>query len=173
MKITFLTFLILPFFAFKSFGQLSLSETINYIDNKLKETSDLKRTYNAQYTYILSGLKFSTYATNKNKVSLSFSRAFSDNTKDELQYIFDPTHISEITIGSDANTEAVGMLILNFIGQTVIYRQKGSKLTEITTSSVTFPYLKTDKLNAERLIKAFLLLKDLYKAKKGPDPFVN
>jgi len=172
MKIK-LTLLFLLLFSIKSFAQLSLSETISYIDNKLKETADLKRTYNSQYTYILSGLKFSTHSTNKNKVVLSFNRAFSDNTSDELQYIFDPTHISEVTIKSDTNTEAVGMMVVRFVGETVIDRQKATKLTETTTKSFTFPYLRTDKLNAERLIKAFLLLKDLYNAKKSPDPFLN
>lgn len=172
MKIK-LAFFFLLFLSLKSSAQLSLSETISYIDNKLKETADLKRTYNSQYTYILSGLKFSTYPANKNKVMLSFSRAFSDNTSDELQYIFDPTHISEVAIKSDTNTEAVGMMVVRFIGETAIDRQKTSKLTETTTTSFTFPYLRTDKLNAERLIKAFLLLRDLYKAKKTPDPFLN
>lgn len=173
MKPTRLVFLILPFFAFKSFGQLSLSETINYIDNKLKETSDLKRTYSSQYTYILSGLKFSAYAGNKNKVVLSYNRAFSDNTNDEFQYIFDPTHLSDVTIKSVADEDAVGLLLLNFNKETVIQRQKSNKLNETTKNVLPFPYLKTDKLNAERLTKAFLLLKDLYKAKKGADPFAS
>lgn len=173
MKIIRLAFLILPFFAFKSFGQLSLTETITYLDNKLKETSDLKRTYSSQYTYILSGLKFSAYAGNKNKVELSYKRAFSDNTNDEFKYIFDPTDISEITVKSVADEDAVGLLLLNFTKETVIEKQKSDKLKERTKNVLPFPYLKTDKLNAERLTKAFLLLKDLYKAKKGSDPFAS
>ena len=167
-----LSFLLL--FSLKSFGQLTLSETINYIDKKLKETTDLKRTYNDQYTYILSGLGLGIDASNKDKVILSYNRKFSDGNSDELQYIFDPTHISTVVIKTDTYKDAVGMIGLNFIGETSITKQRSSgKVTDHITTGFTLPYLRTDPLNFERMKKAFMLLKQLYEAKKAPDPFAN
>ncbi|WP_316766484.1 hypothetical protein [Pedobacter frigiditerrae] len=157
-----------------SSAQLTLNETINYIDKKLKETEDLKRTYNDQFTYVLSGLGLGIDGSNKDKVILSYNRKFSDGTSDELQYIFDPTHISDVLLISDTYKDAVGMVNLKFVGETSITKQRiNGKVTDTTTSGFTLPYLRTDPLNYERLKKAFILLKQLYAAKKAPDPFAN
>jgi hypothetical protein len=167
-----LSFLILA--SIPSFAQLSINETINYIDKKILETADLQRTYNDQYTYTLSGLDFGTDAGNKDKVIMGYNRKFSDNTSDELQYIFDPTHISSVEMSVDSYKDAVGLITVRMIGKTLISKQRiNGTVTDTNKEFFTFPYLRTDPLNFERLKKALFHLKELYAAKKGPDPFAN
>ena len=171
---TKLTLAFLMLLSFKGFSQLSTNETINYLDKKLAECEDLQRTYNDEYTYIITGLSFGIDGSNASKVILSYNRKFSDGTADELQYIFDPTHISEVVMKEDSYKDAVGMIALRFTGKTMITKQRvNGKVTDTPGDAFTFPYLRTEPINFERFKKALMHLKSLYAAKKGTDPFAN
>ena len=147
---------------------------IEQVDKKLKECEDLQRTFNDQYTYIVTELDFGIDAENKDKVILGYNRKFSDGTSDELQYIFNPVHISVLVDKQDNYKDALGMIGMSFMDKTMITKQRtNGKVTDKIGSGFTFPYLKTDPLNFERLKKAFLHLKELYIEKKGLDPFAN
>lgn len=159
-----------------SFAQLSVNETINYIQKKLRETKDFTRTFDDKYTYRISEIDFGRDKENANKLILQYTRMFSDKTSDKLQYIFDVTHLSNVSLStSDATTEEViGMINLSFVGNTVLFKKlnQGS-MDESNKTSFLMPFFRVDPLNFERLKKAFFHLKETYAGMKAPDPFAN
>lgn len=171
-----LLFLAFTLIATTSFAQqLSIDETINYIQKKARETKDLSRTYNDKLTYRISDVGFGRDKENVNKVILQYTRNFSDNTTDKLQYIFDVTHLSSLSLTSDpTTTEVVGMLDMKFVGNSVLLKKStNGNVEDSNKSSFLMPYFKIDPLNFQRLKLAFDHLKESFAAKKAPDPFAN
>jgi hypothetical protein len=171
-KLLFAAFLLCSIHTFAQ--QLSINETIAYLDKKLNETAELQRTFNDKFTYRPTKMGIGYQAGNRDKLILYYTRTFSDNTTDDLQYIFDPTHISTINISQDSYKDAVGMIAISFVSKTVIYKQKANgNVTDVNKDSFLIPYLNVDPLNFERIKRAFFHLKELYAGKKAPDPFAN
>jgi len=155
-------------------AQLNTRETVEYIDQRFKYLTNLQRTYYPGLSYRLSDLAIGADARNMAKIIIGYTRNNSDKTVEDLQYVFDPTHITTITASSDASDDTIGLIEIKFLGNTVL--AKSRKLGEVTDTNKTsfiFPYLRTEPLEFERIKAAFLNLKKLYSLKKTPDPFAN
>ncbi len=157
-----------------TFAQLSGAETISYIQKKMIETAELRRIFNSSLSYQPVELVFGYDAASKDKLILGYKRKFSNNNSDELQYIFDPSHISSVDLYVDTVAQVVGMVDIKFIGKTVIFRQRtNGEVKDVSQSAFLIPFLKIDPLNFQRLKMALFHLKEIYAGKKGPDPFAN
>jgi hypothetical protein len=166
-----LSFLLL--LSLQGFSQLSQQATINYIDDKMNECADLRYTTSSTSFYRLAKIDFALLKDDNSKLIVNITQNNSDNTVDEIQYIFDPTHISSISYITASN-DAVDLIAVQTTGKTVIkIIKKSGSFTESNENYFIVPYLNVDPLNKERIKKAFLLLKKYYVAKKGNDPFAN
>ncbi|MFI5453106.1 hypothetical protein ACHMWN_13220 [Pedobacter sp. UC225_61] len=178
IKLPFTMRIILVFFLFFTFPafsqQLNKSETIKYLNTRLSETKELEIYYNADRKYTISNTSFYESSKYKNKVVLSYTRNFLDGFVDQLEYIFDPLHISSLGTPPTTYNEAVGKMPITLIGQTLIVKQTtNGKIKYSDQNTVYFPFLRSEKLNTERVQKAFLHLKKLYQDTKPLDPFLN
>jgi hypothetical protein len=166
-----LAFLLL--LSIQGFSQLSEQGTINYIDDKMNECADLRYTVSSTSYYRLAKIEFGLLKNDNAKLILNITQNYSDNTIEDVQYIFDPTHISSISYITASN-DAIDLIAVQTTGKTVIkIVKKSGTFTESNENYFIVPYLNVDPLNKERIKKAFLLLKKYYVAKKGNDPFAN
>ena len=157
------------------FGQLSFDGTVNYIEDKMNECDGLRWTYSSPSFYRYSKLQFGVRSDDKSKLIINLTRTYADESVEEVQYIFDPTHIKTFAYQSNTSELTPTELIYVYMnGSTVIViTKKNGVQTETNSASFVIPYLKYDPLNKERMSMAFLLLKKLAIAKKGSDPFAN
>ena len=119
-------------------------------------------------------MEFSYFAEDKNKIAVNLTLNYDSGAKEEIQYIFNPTHIKGFAYEIGANADAVTYIHVQTEGNTVIVKKRNSAgFKETTDWYMKIPYLNVDPLNQERMRKAFLHLKKLYLAKKAPDPFAN
>jgi hypothetical protein len=153
---------------------LTKSETITYLGVRLAETKDLQLHFNADLTYTLSNTKCWENPNYPGKFCFSYNRTFSDGRTDQLEYIFDPMQIVDITPVTNTYNDAVALVNINLVGATLILKQttKGV-VTPLNGQRFPFPYLRAEKLNLERVQKALLHLKKLYTEGKARDPFLN
>lgn len=174
MKIKLLLFFLI-LFSIKGFGQLSFDGTVNYIESKMNECDGLRWTYYTPSFYRYSKLQFGVRADDKSKLVINLTKTYTDDDVEEVQYIFDPTHIKDFSYYTNSTEQNPTELInIQMNGSTVIIvTKKNGTLTETNKTFFSVPYLKLDPLNKERMRQAFLLLKKLAVAKKGSDPFAN
>lgn len=174
MKFRLFAFLIL--LSTTSFAQSSLNidQTIRYIGEKMKECGQLKYTYSNPSRLKFTNLDFSYFAEDKNKIAVILTLNYDSGAKEEIQYIFDPTHIKGFGYYLGATGDPITYIAVQTEGNTVIVKKRGSSgFKETTDWYMKIPFLNVDPLNQERMRKAFLHLKKLYAAKKAPDPFAN
>lgn len=175
MKKIIISALLLIWSVGTSAQQLTKDQTIAYILEKLKETVDLKLTYNDKYTYTLSDIEFKKDPKNKNKIIFNYKRNFSDNTSDRTYISFFPIYISSVSIGEGKAGDAVARFRLYFTGKNTtndFFDSEGDR--DMSSEHVFYlPYLLGDALHYERLSKALMHLKDIYIKELPRDPFVN
>lgn len=153
---------------------LSRSETISYIGARLAESQDLVIHFNNETTYNISNAKCWENPKYPGKVCFSYDRVFSTGSKDFLEYIFDPTHIVSTSPISNSFDDACGLISVNLVGETLILKQYTAGVPKpLYGNSFVFPYLSAEKLNVERVQKAFLHLKKIFTEQKPRDPFLN
>ncbi|MEE1885618.1 hypothetical protein [Pedobacter flavus] len=158
-----------------SHAQLTRSETIKYIHDKINDTEFLKRTYDSQFTYTLTDLSFKTSSSQPNKIVLSYKRNFSDNTIDYQEFTLLPQYISSFEKSTEKAGDAVGLMKVIFTGPNVASYFKSTNSTIYYTSKnhIFIPYLQGDPIHYERLMKALQHLKTISLEILGNDPFVN
>lgn len=170
MKTLFIGLLVI-FSSFKTFAQLTKLQTFEYLNTKFAETADLSRHYNADMTYKVSNLKIKIESNNK--VNLSYSRKFSSGQSDFLEYIFDPIYITTVLPFANNYNDAMGLIHIKLSAKAGILKQHGSEITYKNLDVIPLPYFASEKINAERLEKAFLHLKKVYIDSRERDPFLN
>jgi len=158
--------------SFAANAQLTKVQTYEYLRSKFAETVDITIPLNSQLTYTVNKIKCMVDPISSRRVILNFERAFSNNTSDVVEYSFDPTHIAEVTT-SPTSASSISYINLKFNPKTLVTKRIGTETIFISGQVLSVPYLSADKLNAERLQKAFMHLKKLYEESKGKDPFVN
>ncbi len=156
-------------------AQLTRSETIKYIQDKINDAEFLKRTYDEKFTYNFTELKFKQDPTYIDKIQFSRKRNFSDNTADTQESTFLPQYITSIEKSTEKAGDAVGLMIVNFTAANVAdyFKSTTSNITYSSKRAIHIPYLQGDPLHYERLMKAFLHLKEVSIEALGEDPFVN
>lgn len=156
-------------------AQLTRSETIKYIHDKINDTEFLKRTYDSQFTYTLTDLSFKTSTTYPNKIVLAYKRNFSDNTSDFQEYTFLPQYISSFEKYTEKAGDAVGLMKVVFTGANVgdYFKSTNSNIKYSSNNFLIIPYLQGDPIHYERLTKALQHLKTISLEILGNDPFVN
>ena len=168
-----LLFLFFIFTSVGSFAQLSIDGTLIYLTEKTNECADLKSTYNNPLYYRMTDLRLAYNSGDPTKIIFEITKMYSTGSKEEEQYIFDPSQIKSFSYTTNS-LDAVDFITLQMIGSTVVVTKKQDGAVRVSNaSSFKVPYLKVDPLNQERMRKAFLHLRKLYEAKKGTDPFAN
>ncbi|MFI5453107.1 hypothetical protein ACHMWN_13225 [Pedobacter sp. UC225_61] len=168
-------FSFLVLFSINGFSQLSYDGTIDYIETKMNECDGLRWTYSTPSYYRFSKLEFGVRSDDKSKLIINLTRTYENGTVEDVQYIFDPTHIKGFGYYTHSGEQNPTELIdVQMNGNTaIIINRKNGTQTEKNDWHFYIPYLKLDPLNKERMRQAFLLLKKLAVAKKGSDPFAN
>lgn len=173
MRILYILLLI-TFCSLKGYSQLTKSETIKYLNTRIAETKGLVIHYNQERTYTMSNFSLFESTKYKNKLILSYSRTFADGAADQLEYAFDPTHITGFIVPKVNYDDAVGTVQVQFAGLVLITKQttKGS-VRYLDGDKFIVPFLRAEQLNEERVKKALMHLKKLYQDATPLDPFVN
>lgn len=157
----------------KSSAQLTFSQTITYLENIAKNTENLTKKYDEKYTYRITKTKFGTYKTDPKKVLFEYTREFSDNTSDLIQFIFNPKYIESFTKDTETTINGFNFATIKLSGNFVLKVVKQSDVKDYTQNTFSFPYIAGDKLVFERLKAAFLHLKSNSLAQDTLDPFAN
>lgn len=174
MKFRLLAFLVLLSTASLAQNSLNIDQTLNYISEKMKECDQLKFTYYNPSRLKFSNLEFGYLAEDKNKIVANLTLTYDSGSIEEIQYIFNPTHIKGFSHYLGLKEDPVNYIAVQTEGNTIIVKKRSNgSFKETTDWYMKIPYLNVDPLNQERMRKAFLHLKKLYTAKKAPDPFAN
>lgn len=183
-------FLILSAAALNMYAQTTptLSETIAYIDKRVKETQGHQVKWKSgKLDYLVEASFYSSSSLYKiGKYRYLYQSK--DNNWASHYFTFKPEHISSVTEGS-TNTTAdspVGFITINFANNLVkqdsrnwyhnggIYSDEGSFINSYSTqgnvSHLFIPYLKQDATAFDRISKAIMHLKKL---SQKDDPFAD
>jgi len=142
---------------------LSKEETINYINKKVQEAIGHERIWGSK-------------GSSEKVLECGFKKIYSgENIKYEYKdgpysfvVEFNPAHIKTLQDITVNGNKIVGNILIVLIGQTAKSTESG-KLESV--NYITMVYLKSDPDNYNRISKALLHLRDLYKAED--DPFDN
>lgn len=182
MKLKFLLLLLLV--SSYSFAQLSKSETINYINERLAEveghftytTVNKANGEKEEVKFKITKIQFGTEIGKKNSLYVKYARDYESTNylDDEVTDFFNPAKIQSITVAEDKFKTPAGYLIISLNGKVGLRIFKNSN-KETTDSFQNFAiyFLQGDTTMADRLKKAFFHLSSLYKAEEAKDPFAN
>lgn len=157
----------------KSSAQVSYEDTMVYLINTFKDLEKLSKKYNDQYTYYISDLEFGPYAIDKNRISFTFKRNFSDNTSDKIQVIFNPKHISVVNKPVEKSTDGFHFAEIKLTGQLALKLLIQSSIKETSEGLVSIPYIAGDSKAFARIKAAFENLKLIALVRDSQDPFAN
>lgn len=182
MKATILSLLLMV--SLNSFAQLTKSETINYINERLAEveghytytTVNKSNGEKEEVKFKITKIQFGTEIGKKNSLFVRYSRDYESTNylDDEVTDFFNPSKIQSISVAEDKFKTPAGYLIISLTGKVGLRMFKNSN-KETTDSFQNFAiyFLQGDTTLADRLKKAFLYLSSLYKAEEAKDPFAN
>jgi hypothetical protein len=143
---------------------ISKEATIEYLNQKAKEEVGHTKISVGQKIFIIRQTVYDAHfkktATGV-EIYISFHTA---NSSANFSAAFNPKHIVSITNISKETLSlesAIGIMELKFIGRTALFNNNGDTTT---VNKVDFHFLQTDPDNPRRIEKAFLHLRDLFKA---------
>jgi hypothetical protein len=160
-------------FSYSQTATLTKGETIEYLNKKLKST--IGYDFHNVNGYIGN---ISDAQVSKDGEDIKISYTYSKSNKTWNTFKFNPGRISSITYAENKTSSSINELFINLIGNVCITaRGDGiyyNNKTPVTTNAISyarFLYLKADPEEFNKIKKAFLYLKSLYKAED--DPFAN
>ncbi len=166
--------LLLFFFASKpASAQLTFNDTVIYLESCASNIENLTKKYDDTYTYRITDIGLGTYKDDPKKLLFEYTRKFSDNTEDKIQFIFNPKYIESYSKETELSTNGFHFATIKLSGNFVLKVVKQSSVKDYTQDSFSFPYIAGDPLAFERMKAAFHSLKLKSLVKDTDDPFAN
>lgn len=144
---------------------LTKDETINYVNKKMKEAVD--HVYSNNNGRIGKVSAIYTVSITKTPKGINIVFTFDDPFY-TASYEFNPAHIKDVFAYENSTSSAVNELQISLIGATCAAKIRSGNQSLAYANML---YLKADPTNLQKIKKALMHLRDLYKAED--DPFAN